>query len=112
MEFAQSQISEMKSLFGVGIQSFKEGDHKFILIPNQRIPGGVDTESVDLLLCPTSWGGYNSKLFFSRQIKTSQVRNWRPTARIAERTWHSFSWNIPVGLSLVEQIMIYLKAAK
>ena len=113
MEIAQDQVSTLKNLFGEGLKLFQDGQHSYILIPNQKT-GGVDTESVDLLFCPTPWGGYNSKLFFSRKVNTTnQALNWNCQNQcIAGRMWFSFSWQVPPDASIVEKITIYLKAAK
>lgn len=113
MEFAHDQVSEMKMLFGGGMKLVVEGQYTFIFIPNQKIPGGVDEGVVDLLFCPTPWGGYNSRLFYSRKVETRQERNWNnENVRIIERNWFAFSWQVPVGLTLAETIIIYLGAAK
>lgn len=113
MEFAQEQVSEIKRLFGSELKLVIENGYTFIFIPKQKIPGGVDSGTVDLLFCPTPWGGYNSRLFFSRQVKTSEGRNWNNVnVRIADMNWFAFSWQIPVGHTLTEMILAYLGAAK
>lgn len=113
MNYPQDQINELKRLFGEGLKLVNESGYNFIYLPKQKIPGGVDTEVVDLLFCPTPWGGYNSRLFYSRQIRTSAGRNWNNVnVRIADQNWSAFSWQIPVGLTLAEMILAYLGAAK
>lgn len=113
MQFAQDQISELKKLFGNEMKIVQEGTYTFIYIPNQKISGGIDTEYVDLLFCPTPWGGYHSRLFFSRQVKTSASRNWNnANVRIVEKNWFAFSWQIEGRYTLVETVMIYLREAR
>lgn len=111
--FQDGEIRELKQIFGTNISLVEENAETFILIPNIKIPGGVDGQSVDLLFCPNPWGGYSSRLFFSRPIKTTAQLNWNTSnARLVERNWFAFSWRVSEGLRLAETIMAYLEAAK
>lgn len=113
MEISQEQALAFKECFGNKVSVVKEGGNTFLHIENTRIPGGKDEDPVDLLFSPGPWGGYESRLLFSRQIKTSQARNWNTiNMRIAEKNWYAFSWRATPGLSMLQTILLFLEAAK
>lgn len=59
-----------------------------VYLPDMRI--GDDQGPIDLLLCPRTRDGYDTRLFFSRQL--SVERNWSAYV-ILTGNWYTFSWN-------------------
>lgn len=113
MEIKQEQASAIKECFGEKVSVVREGGNTFLHIESTRIPGGIDQQPVDLLFSPGPWGGYESRLLFSRQIQTSQSRNWNTVnVRIAEKNWHAFSWRATPGLTMLQTLLLFLEAAK
>lgn len=116
MPFPTDQVEELK-LMAVSVSMCDEGGVSFFLLTGVKLPDGCVPTSIDLLLCPTPRDGYNSRLFFAQQVQPPvkpgrDPLNWNVNGvRIAERTWHAFSWRTsPSSLRLAQMVAIHLKA--
>ena len=111
MDFPQEQIEALKRI-APNLSYAKEGGYPYFLIHQFQLPDGCKPAIMDLLLCPWPKDGYLSRLFFSQLVTDIPVRNWNGNLRAVERNWCAFSWRVPGGLSLVETLLIHLKALK
>ena len=110
MSFPEDQIAELTELFGE-VKLHVEGGVPYFFLPQLRLPDGCTPAQVDALFCPTSHHGYTARLFFAERINPPKSLNWNATARILERNWHAFSWEIKQGnLRLAQVIAIILGA--
>jgi hypothetical protein len=114
MPLPTDQIDELK-LIAANIAVCDEGGVSFILLPSFKLPDGCSPCIMDLLLCPASRDGYESRLFFSEKVVPAEkvgrtALNWNGSVRIAERNWQAFSWRTPAGLRFAQMLSIHLKA--
>lgn len=109
--YPPDQRAEMAALWPGAVIS-EEGGATFILLPNVDLPDGLSPARADLLLCPDGRDGYASRLFFSARIEGGPDRNWNGVARILERAWWAFSWNIPPGLRLAQMVEAHLNGLR
>lgn len=71
---------------------FVEQDAPYVLIPELPITvRNGNTYTVDVVVCLGPRDGYSTRLFLSRQIPTTEPRNWT-TAYILDRVWYAVSW--------------------
>ncbi|KRA84081.1 hypothetical protein [Altererythrobacter sp. Root672] len=66
-----------------------EAGSPLVFLPELRVESDGAVHTVDLLLCPRARDGYDTRLFFSKQLP--KARNWAPHALMA-RGWFAFSW--------------------
>lgn len=108
MVFPQDQIDELKSITP-SLRQTEEGGYTYLLIENYQLPDGLLPSQVDLLLCPMSRDGYESRLYFSQQITgCSKPPNWNGNVRVIGRNWIAFSWRTNPGLRLADMLLIHL----
>ena len=93
MPYTEDQIAELK-LCCQSISQCDEGGITYFLLEGLALPEGCEPSVCDGLLCPTAHSGYPARLFFSVQVQGSYARNWNGNARILERNWHAFSWQV------------------
>lgn len=91
MRFPQDEIDALK-VFGA-ISILTDGGQEHVLISNCRLPAGCNPSQMDVLLCPYARDGYPSRLLFAARPQGRIQPNWRPTVRVADRTWENFSFN-------------------
>ena len=109
MEFPKDQIDELKSI-APNLSIAEEGVYTYILIEGYQLPEGCVPLIVDLLLCPMSRDGYESRLYFPQRITGIPVTpNWNGVVRVLERNWEAFSWRTQGGLRLLEMLLVHLK---
>lgn len=87
------------------MQQCEEGGTAFFFIPNFSLPDSCVPNKTDVILCPTPRDGYESRLYFTEKIQTSNNPNWNAVGvRILERNWQAFSWKVPPNLRLAQMI--------
>ena len=109
--YPTEQIEELKT-YCRSLQWFYEGGVSYFLLENIRLPDGCSPSECDALLRPGNNDGYNSRLFFSTQVTSPYPRNWTVTnARIGERNWMAFSWQVnQMGLTPAQLLREHLSA--
>ena len=93
MSHPQDQLEELRP-YCAGISECEEGGITYILLEGLVLPAGCSPSPCDALLCPAARDGYAARLFFEHQITTQYARNWNGHARILERNWVAYSWNV------------------
>jgi hypothetical protein len=93
MPFPDDQFEELKQLYP-GAASCDEGGVTYFYLPQLRLPDGCEPSQTDALLCPVERDGYRSRLYLAKMVQSKAPRNWNGSARILERNWVAFSWNI------------------
>lgn len=112
MNISQDQIDELKEIVP-SVSLASEGGHFYLLINDVTLPAGCVPPITNVLLCPTTKDGYNSRLYFPVLITGCPARNWNSTnVRILGSTWFAFSWISPAGLSLKDMLLFHLNTLK
>jgi len=112
MAFPDDQIAELKRLCPE-VHLCEEAGCAYLLLPGLNLPEGCEPATSDALLCPTARDGYSSRLFFAEKVKSPTERNWNATGvRIAERSWHAFSWKANPNLRLAQMVAAHLGALR
>lgn len=111
MVFPTEQIDALKRI-APNLSYAEEGGYPYFFIQQFPLPEGCKPTIADLLLCPWPRDGYSSRLFFPQIITGIPARNWNGKLRALERNWCAISWRVPGDLSLVETLLIHLKAFK
>ena len=111
MVFPLEQVEALKRITP-NLSYAEEGGYPYLLIKQFALPDGCNPAVVDLLLCPRPRDGYSSRLFFPQVISGIPVRNWNGNLRALERNWCAISWRVPDNLTLVETLLIHIKALK
>lgn len=95
MSFTADEVAELKALCPE-VAEGKEGSTSVLVLPSLRLPLGCVPAVVDALLWPTMRDNYPSRLYLSeRVVKPGSTQpNWNSNARILERNWHAYSWNL------------------
>lgn len=110
MEIPNDEIEELKALCP-GVAAAEEGGKPFFLLPLLHVGDAAQPAQTDALLCPSARDGYESRLFFSRQIKGPNPLNWNANGvRILNREWFAHSWRVHKGLRLAQMIGEHLTA--
>lgn len=108
MNYPQDQIEELKRCC-TRVSLCTEGGTNYFLLEGLSLPEGCSPSSCDALLCPTPHSGYLARLFFSVQVQGRFPRNWNGNARIAERNWHAFSWQVQnTSVRLIDLVIEFL----
>jgi hypothetical protein len=111
--FPQDQIDELKKMYPV-LSTAEEGDFRFILIENLKLPEGCEPKIVKGLLCPMTRDGYPSRLFLSAKVThKGKGQNWNPqngTVILGEHWW-AVSWKTTrSGQTIREMLLDHLEA--
>lgn len=93
MAYPQDQLEELLP-YCAGIAEHPEGGITYILLEGLVLPAGCTPSPCDALLCPAARDGYAARLFFAHPVTTHHPRNWNGNARILERNWVAYSWNV------------------
>lgn len=112
MSYTDYEIQEMKGYCST-LQRCEEGGVTFFLLEGMTLPEGCRPQVVDALLCPTARDGYPSRLYLSERVQAPRATpNWTVNgARLCERNWHAYSWNVSrSGLRLAQILVGHLKA--
>lgn len=87
----------------------KEGGQPVALLPAFGFMAADAPVRMDLLLVPFAHSGYETRLFFERQI-TGRGANWNQH-RVIERNWWAPSWNhVPASLRWTQMLLAHLRA--
>lgn len=111
MTFPPDQITELKQLCG-GVSQCGEGGCTFLLLSGLKLPEGCSPSVIDALLYPSPRDGYQSRLFFPKQIQGKNNLNWNGQVRIVERNWEAFSWKVSAEPRLIQMVAAHLRAFK
>ena len=111
--FPKEQIDSLKLVCPDVLQG-EEGGVTYFLLPRLKLPEGCQPAEADALLRPMRHGdGYNSKLYFAERIQSPKALNWNGQARILERNWYTFSWQVQAqNLTLVQILQEHLDALR
>lgn len=90
-----------------------EGGLQIAFLPGvQFIAKGVKVVR-DLLLWPWEREGYQSRLFLSDRVESSEDRNWNAVFNIQGRAWHAISWQgVSNTLPWIEILGAHLRALR
>lgn len=92
-----------------GAKVIPEAGYDFIYVPKLVLPAGCQPAEVEALLCPQMRDGYATRLFLSAPV-SGRGSNWTQH-RIADRTWHTWSWqNVQANQRLVQILLGHLGA--
>lgn len=103
-----TQIDELRSLCE-SVSCATEGGVTFFWLRRLLLPEGCTPSEVDVLLCPVSRDGYDSRLYFAQQVTSRQQRNWNAQHRVLDQNWWAFSWRTQPGLRLAQMVAIHLR---
>jgi hypothetical protein len=104
----QGQLKELGGMYP-DVRVISEGGYHFVHIPKLTLPAGSRPAEVEALLCPQSRDGYSTRLFLSAPV-SGKGNNWTQH-RIADRTWHTWSWqNVHAGQRLTQILLGHLEA--
>ena len=110
MQLPADQLQELKELCP-GVQHAEEGGKNYFLLPQLCLPDGTSPAVVDALLCISERDGYQSRLFFPKQIASGKTQNWNATSvPILGGTWFAYSWKTGTGLRPVQMVAEHLLA--
>ena len=107
MAYPQEQIDELRR-YCSKISALTEGDEIYLLLEVLQLPTGCEPASCDALFRPFKGAdGYPSQLYFSVLVQSPYSRNWNVSnARICERNWFAFSWNVNVTSPTLVKILL------
>jgi hypothetical protein len=107
MAYPQGEIDELKR-YCSKISALPEGNETYLLLEGLLLPEGCEPASCDAMLRPFKGPDqYPSQLYFSVLVKSPYARNWNVTnARICERNWFAFSWNVNVASPTLVKILL------
>lgn len=74
-----------------GAELLSDGGAPVVFLPGLKVWSAGRLHTVDALLRPLGYNGYDTRLFFSAQLPCSTTRNWQVSNLLA-RTWHAVSW--------------------
>ena len=104
----QEQVNELKR-YCETLHVGQEGEVKFYLLKNLRLPNSCSPAICDALLAPTTHNGYPSRLYFSTEVSGPFPRNWNFTGRILGQNWRAFSFTVLTeGICLAEILKRHL----
>jgi hypothetical protein len=108
MTLDAGQVEAVKALCpGATVKS--EASTDFLFLPSLKVQVSSETRVLDALFCPVTRAGYASRLYLSEQILGRSTTNWT-TETILGRTWWTWSWRIPDGLTLIQKLGEHLRA--
>ncbi|KFG90842.1 hypothetical protein BV98_001373 [Sphingobium herbicidovorans NBRC 16415] len=88
MSGAQVQLTRLRMLCP-GAELWDGLGTPLVFLPGLRVESSGTVHTVDALLSPASREGYETRLYFSRQLP--KALNWSSYALMA-RSWFAFSW--------------------
>ena len=110
MSVDQQQLTEVAAPVP-GAQLMPVAGIDYIFLPSLKVTVGQEERILDALLCPTTHGGYTTRLFLAEPI-SQRGQNWT-THNILSRLWHTWSWNnVPASLSLMQILSAHLRALR
>lgn len=93
-----------------GAEIVDEAGGPLVLLPDLKVESAGAVHTVDVLLCPRDKDGYETRIYYSRQLPV--VRNWAVHSLLT-RPWHAFSWQgISAGQPWIDILAAHLEAAK
>jgi hypothetical protein len=106
MTYPKEQIDELKR-YCLKVSALTEGNTYFLL-EGLRLPAGCEPAVCDALLRPFKGAdNYPSLLYFSVKVTAPYSRNWNVlNARICERNWNAFSWNLTLPSPTLAQMLV------
>ena len=107
MDYPTEQTDELKR-YCTKLSLLQEGGVTYFHLEGLRLPAGCEPPVCDALLCPTGDASYASRLYLSVQVSSPYSRNWNGSARIGEKNWVAFSWQVPTGLTLPGMLRAHL----
>lgn len=111
MEYPPDQLAELKELGEVELAD--ESGIVWVRIKGLKLPTGCAPSVADVLLCPTQFQGYESRLFFSQQIEFRQGRSWNGSVHVLGANWVAFSWRVTsAGKRLAQLLAEHLAALR
>lgn len=103
-----NQYEQIKALHGTATL-LKEGGRPVVYLPGLSFSAAGRGETMDTLLVPFAHSGYDTRLFFERQIP-ERGSNWTQH-RVVDRTWWAPSWNhVPERLPWTAMLGAHLRA--
>jgi hypothetical protein len=94
-----------------GSKQHTEQQLLWLYIPKFQLPEGISPTQVEILLCPQAQGSYKSRLYFAEKLSgQKQQRNWNGTAHVLGKSWYTFSWETPDGLTLFQMLSTHVRA--
>lgn len=87
---ATEHLQELAELCGE-VRELSESGKVYIYLPRLKLPKGCAPNEVEGLLCTQEHSGYATRLFLSQPV-AGRGANWS-MHRIADRNWHTWSWN-------------------
>lgn len=85
---AAGQLARLRALCPEA-ELWNEAGSPLVFLPQLRVESAGAVHTVDALLCPRARDGYETRLFFSKQLP--RQRNWSRHA-LMTRPWFAFSW--------------------
>lgn len=111
MNFSESEVNELK-MVAPDISYAEEGGLPYFLLKNLVLPEGCEPAVTDVLLCPVPRDGYQSRLFFPKNVIGKSGLNWNGNLRVLDKNWVAFSWQTTGKKTLVEMLMVHLNGLR
>jgi|SRR6185312_2710716 len=98
-----------------GAEEKQEAGHRYVYLPQLKVPVGGVVKVLDALLAITGESGYPTRLFLAEQITERQTigdkpANWSQHS-VLGRSWWTWSWrDVPVTLPEVQILLSHLRA--
>lgn len=104
-----AELARLKKL-SVRAEIWSDSGGDLVFLPNLTVLSGGASHKVDALLSPGPRNGYESRLYFSKQLPVGQ--NWTIHSIMA-RSWHAFSWRgVQSNQPWLDILASHLEAAK
>ena len=92
-----------------GAALWDEAGEPLVFLPDLKVDSAGTVHTVDALLCPRMRDGYDTRLYYSRQLPVP--RDWSAHAVMAG-SWYTFSWQgIPASQPWLDILASHLDAA-
>ena len=112
MDF-EEQLKELQENFpGIMVSVEQEGGCRFLRLSEFFVDKADPSQKLSCLFGCDSHLGYDSRLWFPKQIQTVETRNWNAqNTYILGSTWFAFSYKAK-GTTLSEKLLCHLGASK
>lgn len=109
----EEQLAEIQRHFSmIPVAVEKEGGSRFLRLPQFFTDPEDKKSKIDCLFGCDNHLGYETRLWFSKIVKTSEQRNWNhANTYILGHTWNAFSFKAK-GDTLLEKLLSHLAGAK
>lgn len=100
-----------------GAEEKHDAGHRYVYLPELKVPVDGEVKVLDALLAITGDGGYPTRLFLADRIAERQTiggnpANWTQHT-VLGRSWWTWSWrDVPVTLPEVQILLSHLRALK